>query len=230
MAKAKRSEAQRANDKRLGEMARARAAKARKSSGHTHTHQKRAATSRAAAKPATSVVVVRQPAAAPAAKKASPSASAKRKPRIIPEAAMSLGAGLVDDVLIPVGIGGAAASGVDVLYGMSRGFIPATVVDHPVGKPLIKTTAGIVLAVLGQHMGLKPVHAKAAAVGVGIVQVHDAINAMVAKNTSVQLNGNAMTLGDLAAALPDVNGLEALGALAANNLGAVLPYIDQAAA
>lgn len=233
MAHAKRSAAQRANDKRLGAMAKARAAKRRSASHSTKTKTSTAkrSGSRAHAKPSTSVVVVKQ--TAPAAKPASKARAVASKDRAS-AAKMKLAVKpMVNDVLIPVAIGGVAASVVDVAYGAARSILPAAVADHPVAKPLIKIGAGIGIAYGLQHFGvLKPAQAKAAAIGVGIVQVHNAVNGLVGAKTQLNLNGVGMTLGELAAVLPDeANGLEALGMLAAGNLGAVLPYqiTDQAA-
>ena len=233
MAQAKRTAAQRANDKRLGEMSRARAAgrkpaKAATSHAKKTTHHKSAAL----AKPS-NVVVLRERAPAPAAKK-KPAASRASKAKASAGRAMKLGKGLMDDVLIPSVIGGGAAAAIDVAYGAVKQFLPASVADHKVGKPLIKFAAGVGIGLGLQHFKiLKPAIAKAVAVGVGNVQVYQAINDAVSKNTPVQVNGMGMTLGDLGTVLPgELNGLEALGMLAAGDaaLGTVLPYaVDEAA-
>lgn len=206
---------------RAAKKATSKPAAKRKPAAHK-THSKSVALARPAhARPAVAVT------------KAKPKTSHKAKARAAAGKAMSLGMGLIDDVVIPVAIGGTAASIVDVAYGAARQFLPDSVVDHAVGKPLIKIGAGVAGAIAMQHFGVKPKHAKAFAVGVGIVQVHEAINGLVSSNTKLNLNGNAMTMGELASVLPnELNGLEALGALAAGDasLGAVLPFVTNRAA
>ena len=96
-------------------------------------------------------------------------------------------------------------------------------------------SAGIGLAMLAQKAGVPAKHARAAAIGVCTVAAHRLITEQVEKKVKVNLNGLAMTMGELAAVIPDdeeLNGLEALGALAAgeSELGAVIPFMNEYAA
>ena len=227
MAQAKRSAKQIAATKKM--LAANRAARTAKKTGHSHA--KRSGSRPAAAK--TQVVVVRQSAPAAAAAKPKPKSRAQAaasKARAATGKAMTIGKTLLDDVGIPIVVGAGAASAVDVVYGAVRRFIPAEYVDSP-AKPVIKTVLGVAGAMVAQHFGVKPKYAKQAAVGVGTVQLHGLINSQIEQHATVNLNGLGMTVGDLAAVLPgdDMNGLEALGALATGDasLGAVLPYYAQ---
>lgn len=231
--KAKRSAAQKRATAKMLAANRARRGTASK----TTTRRAKRSTTRAASKPATSVVVVKQTAPATAKKSMrSRARSATSKARASAGRALKFGKGMVNDVLVPVAVGGAAASVVDVAYGAVKQYLPDSVADHPIGKPLIKTAAGVGIAMGLQKMKLlKPAQAKAAAIGVGIVQVHQLINGQIKQHTTVQLDGMGMTLGQLHAVLPsgtELNGLESLGAMLSGDqrLGAVLPYMTDEAA
>lgn len=184
-------------------------------------------TTRAASKPA-SVVVVRQ--AAPAAAK--PASRARRmasRAKASTGRAMKLGMGLVQDVAVPAAIGAGAASATDVVYGLTRKWMPEQLTTGPV-KHLVKAVVGVTAAVMAQKAGVKPAHARAAAIGVLTVGLHRALNEQIeSRASSLELDGIAMTVGALGASLPgdeELNGLEALGAMAGGDaaLGAALEF------
>lgn len=215
---AKRSAAQRAATARMLAANRAR---------RTTTKAK---TRSAPARKATTTVVVRQ-AAAPVARKPSRARRAVSRARTATAKGMKLGKELLDDVVIPAGVGAGSASVVDVVYGYVRKWLPKAVADTS-ARHAIKAGAGIGLAMLAQKAGLPAKHAKAAAIGVCTVAAHRLLNEQVEKKMKVNLNGLAMTMGELAAVMPsdeELNGLEALGALAGGDseLGAVIPFLNE---
>ena len=182
----------------------------------------------------TTTVVVRQAAAPVPAKKPSRARAAASRARAAAGKGLKLGKEILDDVLIPAGVGAGSASAVDVVYGYARKWLPEKIANSP-AKHAIKAGAGIGLAMIAQKMGVPPKHAKAGAIGVCTVAAHRLLNEQIEKKVSVNLNGMAMTMGELSAVIPvdeDLNGLEALGALAAGDaeLGAVLPFLQQSAA
>lgn len=183
---------------------------------------------RTPARKATTTVVVRQAAPAPA----------RRRPlvraRKAAETGLHIGKELLDTVAIPAAVGAGSASLVDVVYGYVRKMLPGKIGDG-MARHAIKAGAGIGLAMLAQKAGVPAKHARAAAIGVCTVAAHRLITEQVEKKVKVNLNGLAMTMGELAAVIPDdeeLNGLEALGALAAGDseLGAVIPFMNEYAA
>lgn len=226
MATKQRSAAQKRATARMQAAARARRAGAKKTKPAA---PKRARRTMAASK-APSVVVVKTPSAAPArAKPASGARRAAGRARAAAGKAMTIGKGLVHDVAIPAAIGAGAASATDVVYGLARKYLPERMTTGPM-KHLTKAAVGVGAAVLAQKVGVKPAHAKAAAIGVLTVGLHRAVNEQIEKRaTNLQLNGVAMTVGALGASLPgeeELNGLEALGAMAGGDsaLGASLEF------
>lgn len=223
MATKKRSAAQKRATARMQAAARARRASAKKT-----TAPKRARRTVAAAK-AAPVVVVRQSAAPAKAKPVSRARRAAGRARAAAGKAMTIGKGLVHDVAIPAAIGAGAASATDVVYGLARKYLPERMTTGPM-KHLTKAAVGVGAAVLAQKLGVKPAHAKCAAIGVLTVGLHRAVNEQIEKRaTNLQLNGVAMTVGALGASLPgdeELNGLEALGAMAGGDsaLGASLEF------
>lgn len=174
------------------------------------------------ARKATTTVVVRQ-AARPLV-----------RARKAAETGLHIGKELLDTVAIPAAVGAGSASLVDVVYGYVRKMLPGKIGDG-MARHAIKAGAGIGLAMLAQKAGVPAKHARAAAIGVCTVAAHRFITEQVEKKVKVNLNGLAMTMGELAAVIPDdeeLNGLEALGALAAGDseLGAVIPFMNEYAA
>ncbi|MDF2446969.1 MAG: hypothetical protein K0S46_2205 [Moraxellaceae bacterium] len=182
--------------------------------------------SRAASKPAPARAVSR-PAPAPA-KPASRARRAAGRARAVAGKAMTLGKPLVDEVAIPAVIGAGAASATDMLYGIARKWMPERLTTGAM-KHAVKAAVGVGACIAAQKMGVKPKHAKAAAVGILTVGLHRVVNEQIEARTAMELDGVSMTVGALGAALPgdeELNGLEALGALAAGDasLGAALEY------
>lgn len=230
MAKATRSKAQIAATKR---MLAARSASIKTKPASKTASAKRPRRASAPASKGTTVVV-RHAAAPVPAKKPSRARAAASRARAAAGKGLKLGKEILDDVLIPAGVGAGSASAVDVVYGYARKWLPEKIANSP-AKHAIKAGAGIGLAMLAQKMGVPPKHAKAGAIGVCTVAAHRLLNEQIEKKVSVNLNGMAMTMGELSAVIPsdeDLNGLEALGALAAGDaeLGAVLPFLQQSAA
>lgn len=227
----KRSAAQIAATKRM-----LAANRARRSASQPASKTASAKSPRRASAPASkgTTVVVRQAAAPVPAKKPSRASAAASRARAAADKGLKLGKEILEDVLIPAGVGAGSASAVDVVYGYARKWLPVKIANSP-AKHAIKAGAGIGLAMLAQKMGVPPKHAKAGAIGVCTVAAHRLLNEQIEKKVSVNLNGMAMTMGELSAVIPsdeDLNGLEALGALAAGDaeLGAVLPFLQQSAA
>lgn len=225
MAKAKRSAKQIAATKRM-----LAANRARRSGSTT----KKAATSRprrsAPAAKAPTTIVVRQAAAPAPAKKPSKARAAASRARAAAGKGLKVGKELLDDVVIPAGVGAGAASVVDVAYGFARKWLPDNIANSP-ARHAIKAAVGIGGAMLAQKAGVPAKHAKAGAIGVCTVALHRLAVEQIGKHTTVNLNGVGMTVGDLAAVIPydeELNGLEALGALASGdaNIGAVIPFIE----
>lgn len=179
-------------------------------------------------------VRVTAPAAAPApAKKPSKAKAAAARARTVAGKGMKVGKELLSDVVLPSAVGAVAASGVDVAYGFARKWLPEKIVNSP-AKHVIKAGTGIGLCLLAQKFGAPAHHCKNAAIVISGVNLHRAINEQVEGRVKVNLNGLAMTMGEVSAILPvdeELNGLESLGALAAGDaeLGAVLPFIQNAA-
>lgn len=219
MAKAKRSPKQIAATKRMQAAAkRARAAK------KPATRATRPGSRPAAKAPAVNVTVKAQ---APATKPASRAKRAASRGRASAGKAMKLGTELIHDVAIPAAVGAGGASINDVVFGLTRRFLPAAVTTGP-AKHAVKAAAGVAMAMIAQKVGLPAKHAKCAAVGVVTVEASRLLTGLIESNTTLQLNGMGMTVGELAAVLPDdLNGLEALGALASGDaeLGAVIPFV-----
>lgn len=227
----KRSAAQIAATKRMLAANRARRSASKPASKTTSAQRPRRASAPAAK---TTTVVVRQAAAPAPAKKPSRARAAASRARAATGKGLKLGKEILEDVIIPAGVGAGSASAVDVVYGYARKWLPEKIANSP-AKHAIKAGAGIGLAMIAQKMGVPAKHAKAGAIGVCTVAAHRLLNEQIEKKVSVNLNGMAMTMGELSAVIPsdeDLNGLEALGALAAGDaeLGAVLPFLQQSAA
>ena len=176
----------------------------------------------------------RPAAPAPAARKPSKARAAATRARAAAGKGMKLGMELLNDVIIPAGVGAGSASVIDLAYGYTRKFLPEKIANSP-AKHAIKMGAGIGLALLAQKAGVPAKHAKAGAIGVCTVAMHRLVNEQIDKKVELNLNGMSMTVGELAAVLPmdeELNGLEALGALAAGSadLGTVIPFYSQQAA
>lgn len=225
---AKRSAAQKAATKKM-----LAANRARRTATTKTTPAKRTAPRRPVAAK-TTAPAVRQAAPAPAVRKPSKARAAATRARAAAGKGMKLGMELLTDVVLPGAIGGGAASVVDVAYGYARKWIPEKISNSP-AKHVIKMGAGIGLALLAQKAGVPAKHAKAGAIGVCAVGIHRALNEQIDKKVELNLNGMSMTVGELAAVLPmdeELNGLEALGALAAGtaDLGTVIPFYSEQAA
>ena len=225
---AKRSAAQKAATKKM-----LAANRARRTATTKTTPAKRTAPRRTVAAK-TTAPAVRKAAPAPAVRKPSKARAAATRARAAAGKGMKLGMELLTDVVLPGVIGGGAASVVDVGYGYARKWIPEKVSNSP-AKHVIKMGAGIGLAMLAQKAGVPAKHCKNACIGVVGVNVHRALNEQIDKKVELNLNGMSMTVGELAAVLPmdeELNGLEALGALAAGSadLGTVIPFYSEQAA
>ena len=232
MANAKRSPKQVAALKKMQAGAkRARAAK--KAASKPAAPRKATAAKKAPRKSAALARPAQRAAVAVASPK--PKTKYKAKAKAAAGKAMKLGSELLGDVIIPAGIGGGAASVVDVVYGAVAKYLPAQLTTNSAARHGVKALVGIGAAWGAQKLGVPAKHCKAAAVGVCTVGLHRVINEQVEKRVQLNLAGVGMTVGDLASVLPPdegMNGLEALGALASGgaNLGAVLPFITNRAA